>query len=116
MASFEGKHLSDYSDSDFMEVMKTQNKAWRDKYVTQGKYQSFDDIEINYYYAIPDSAKRAIVLVHGFCEFWGKFHEYAWYLYKAGYAVFFMEQRGHGYSGGKLDAPDIVFKIGRAHV
>ena len=95
-------------EDNFIDIMKTQNKAWREKYVTQGKFKSFDGTQLNYYYAIPDSAKRAIVLVHGFCEFWGKFHEYAWYLYQAGYSVFFMEQRGHGYSEGKLKNHDIV--------
>ena len=96
-------------EDNFISTMNTENKAWRREHVSQGVFNSFDGTKMNYYYAIPDSAKRAIVIVHGFCEFWAKFHEYAWYLYEAGYAVFFMEQRGHGYSGGKLKAPDIVY-------
>ena len=96
-------------EDNFIEIMKTANKEWRNKCVTRGKIRSFDNTELNYYFAIPDNATKAVVLVHGFCEFWGKFHEYAWYLYQAGFAVFFLEQRGHGYSEGKLPAHDIVF-------
>ena len=47
-------------------------------------------------------------MLHGYCGFWGKYHEFAWYLWQAGYTVFFPEQRCHGYSGGKLKDYDVI--------
>jgi len=45
-------------------------------------------------------------MVHGFCEFFGKFHETAYTFYEQGYSVFFVELRGHGYSENHLMMDD----------
>ncbi|WP_197029471.1 alpha/beta fold hydrolase [Butyrivibrio sp. AE3004] len=89
--------------------MKTENHDFRKAHVKQGKFKSFDNTTLNYYFALPENATRIVVLVHGFCEFFGKYHEYTWYLYQAGFGFFFMEQRGHGYSEGKAKDPDVVY-------
>ncbi len=95
-------------EDDFIQTMKTENKAWRKSCVKRGTIKSFDGTALNYYYAIPDSPKAIVVFLHGFCEFFGKYHEYAWYLYQAGFGFYFLEQRGHGYSEGKQKEPDVV--------
>ncbi len=97
------------SEDNFKEVMDSENLRWREAHVKQEQFASFDKVKINYYCAIPDEPKGLIVFVHGFCEFFGKYYEYVWYLYRAGYAVYFPEQRGHGYSEGKCKEPDVVF-------
>ncbi len=97
------------SEDNFIGIMKTENLRWQNECTRQGQFSSFDGIELNYYCAVPQSPKAVVAIIHGFCEFWGKYHEYAWYLYQAGYAVYFLEQRGHGYSGGKNREPDVVY-------
>ena len=96
-------------EEDFLESMDNENRKWRETCVKQDSFKSFDGTGINYYYAIPKECKKAVVFLHGFCEFFGKYHEYAWYLYRAGFAVFFPEQRGHGYSEGKCKEVDVVY-------
>ncbi len=97
-------------EDDFLSAMETENKLWRTKYVTRGQLKGPDGTDFNYYIANPKGEPRAsITLVHGLDEFFGKYHEYIWYLTQAGYKVFFMEQRGHGYSGGKNIETDTVY-------
>jgi len=57
-----------------------------------------DGTSLAYYYALQEEPKGTVVMLHGFCEFFGKYHESACYFYEAGYNVFFLELRGHGYS------------------
>ena len=96
-------------EDNFTQIMKTENKAFRKACVKQGKFKSFDGTTLNYYFAIPENATKVVVFVHGFCEFFGKYHEYAWYLYQAGFGFYFIEQRGHGYSEGKCPEPDVIY-------
>ena len=96
-------------EDDFLECMNGSNLEWQKNCTRQGNFKSFDGTTINYYCAIPENPKAVVTIVHGFCEFWAKYHEYAWYLYQAGFAVFLHEQRGHGYSEGKTSEPDVVY-------
>ncbi|WP_051204887.1 alpha/beta hydrolase [Butyrivibrio sp. VCD2006] len=96
-------------EDDFLEVMQSENLQWQNTSTKQGDFSSFDGTKLRFYCAVPEAPRAVITIVHGFCEFFGKYHEYAWYLYKSGYAVYFLEQRGHGYSEGKLKEPDVVF-------
>lgn len=61
------------------------------------------------YCAIPEKPKKALVFVHGFCEFFGKYHELFYDFYHAGYAVFFYEQRGFGKSLREVSDKDAVY-------
>lgn len=96
-------------EDDFYDVMKGTVQPWIKSTVKSGYFESYDFTEIHYYYAIPENPRGIIVMVHGFCEFFGKYHEMAWYFYQLGYAFFFPELRGHGKSGGKLPEKDLVF-------
>ena len=95
-------------EDDFLEAMNGPCKKWRESCVMDGYFSSFDGTKIHYYYAVPESPKAVIVMFHGFCEFFGKYHEMAWYFYQKGYGFFFPEMRGHGLSGGKLPEKDLV--------
>lgn len=96
-------------EDDFLSAMENENKKWRKEHVTRGTLTSFDGTRLNYYIATPKEPRGSITIVHGMGEFWGKYHEYAWYLYQAGYKVFFMELRGHGYSEGKVSDPQLIY-------
>ena len=96
-------------EEEFCEVMNTEEKAWEEACVKQGTLTSFDGCRLNYYTGIPEAPRGIVVMVHGFCEFWAKYREFAWYLYQAGYGFYFCEHRGFGYSEGKLPEPDVVY-------
>lgn len=95
-------------EKDYIPVMETENLAWRRAHVKNGNFLTRDGIRLNYYHAEHPQPKGVIVILHGYCGFWGKYHEYAWYLWQAGYTIFFLEQRCHGYSGGKLPEFDVI--------
>ena len=71
-------------EDDFLSAMENEIKKWRKENVTRGTLTSFDGTRLNYYIASPQNPKASITIVHGLGEFWGKYHEYAWYLYQAG--------------------------------
>ena len=96
-------------EDNFLPVMEKENETWFRDFVKQGTLESFDGTRLRYYYACPDSPKGCVTIVHGMAEFFGKYREYAWYLYRAGYMFYFMEQRGHGNSEGKVDEHDIIY-------
>ncbi len=96
-------------EEDFLPVMNNEIKKWRQQWVTRGTITSFDGTHLKYYIASPEKPRACVVIVHGMAEFWPKYHEYAWNLFRAGFKVFFMEQRGHGYSEGKCKEPDLIY-------
>lgn len=98
-------------EEEYLEYMHGENRIWRENHLSSGDLSSFDGLSLRYYHApqLKDNpAKGCIVILHGFCGFSGKFHETMEYFWKAGYDVFFLEQRGHGYSGRATDDKDLV--------
>ncbi len=102
-------NLAFLGEDDFLPVMESENKTWRETCVEKSELISFDGTKLVYYHTCPENPKATVVLVHGMAEFFGKYHEYIWYLYRAGFEVFFMEQRGHGYSEGKAPEYDVIY-------
>ena len=96
-------------EEDFLPVMNNEIKKWRKDRVVRGTITSFDGTHLNYYIASPENPKASITIVHGMAEFWPKYYEYAWNLFRAGFKIFFLEQRGHGYSEGKCKEPDLIY-------
>lgn len=92
----------------FAASVDTVLKPWLGEHVTGGKFTSFDDTRIQYYRAVNPDAKAVIVMLHGFTEFFGKFHETAYDFWDSGYTVYFMEFRGHGGSDRQVDDMDLV--------
>lgn len=97
-----------YDEENYQTFMQTEVAGWLKDRVAGGRYRSFDGTELQYYRAIPDAPKGTVVFVHGFCEFFGKFHEVCYDFFDSGYAVFFLEQRGHGHSDRAVPESDRV--------
>lgn len=98
-------------EADYDEYMENENPRWRSECVEQCNFPSFDGLNLRYYHASQGEGKEpkgCIVMLHGYCGFWGKFHEVAHFFWQAGFDVFFLEQRGHGYSGRQIDDKDMV--------
>ena len=96
-----------FDENGFREAAETVLKPWVDEHVTSSRFISFDGTGIQYYKAVRPDARAVIVMVHGFCEFFGKYHETAYNFWENGYTIYFIEQRGHGGSGDP-EAPDVV--------
>jgi len=98
-------------EADYDEYMENENPRWRSECVEQCNFPSFDGLNLRYYHASQGEGKEpkgCIVMLHGYCGFWGKFHEVAHFFWQVGFDVFFLEQRGHGYSGRQIDDKDMV--------
>ena len=63
-----------------------------------GYMKSADVTRIHYGYVTTPVAKAAIVISHGFTECMPKYYEMIYYFAKAGYSVYMVEHRGHGFS------------------
>jgi lysophospholipase len=98
-------------NKEYLAYIDEELRPWLYQCVRDGYFYSHDDLRLHYYQAVHPEEKAAIVMVHGFCEFFGKYHETAYRFYQAGYSVFFLELRGHGKSERSHDAPDL-----RVHV
>ncbi len=96
-------------EAEFTKTMEEQIEPWAKSEFTEGKLESFDQTKLQYYYNVNPDEKGAVVIVHGFCEFWPKFYEIAYYFYNMGYSVFFMEQRGYGFSDRKVPEMSHVY-------
>ena len=106
--------MREYRDKDFLfgennfnEQMEKLVAPLLEK-VVQGDFTGYDEKTIHYYYLKNPEEKAAIVISHGFCEFFPKYHEITYYFYEAGYSVFFVEHRGHGYSYRETEELDRV--------
>ena len=97
-----------FDEHGFEQAAGTVLKPWLDSHVTEGTFTGFDGTKIRYFRASRPDAKAVIVMVHGFCEFFGKFHETAYNVWENGYTVYFIELRGHGGSGRSVRDPDVV--------
>lgn len=82
----------------YSRYVEEELKPWLTECVQEGYFDSFDGLKIHYHMALHPTAKASVVMVHGFCEFFGKYHETAYRFYQAGYSIFFIELRGHGKS------------------
>lgn len=97
------------SDEEYPEKIDGDIKNWREECLKDGYFAGYDGTKIHYVYAINEDEKATIVVSHGFCEFAGKYYELLYYFYQAGYSVFFVEHRGHGFSGRKVKEIDKVY-------
>lgn len=97
-----------FDELEYKEYMDTVVRDWLKTCVTGGHISSYDGRRIHYYQAIHPQARAAIMMVHGFCEFFGKYHELAYDFYDRGYSIFFIELRGHGRSWRSLSQLDLV--------
>lgn len=98
-----------FGEEDFQEQMDTTVADWRAQHVKRVWLTSYDGTKLAGYVAKNPQEKASITIVHGFTEFWAKYHEMAYYMYEAGYSVYFLELRGHGYSAREIPGDDKVY-------
>lgn len=64
--------------------------------------------KLHYEYYLCPEAKGSIVISHGFTESAEKFREMDYYFLQAGYNVFAIDHRGHGFSSREVDDPRVA--------
>ena len=64
--------------------------------------------KLHYEYYLCPEAKGSIVISHGFTESAEKFREMDYYFLQAGYNVFALDHRGHGFSSREVDDPRVA--------
>ena len=69
--------------------------------VYEEQVQAFDGVVLNYYHWVPENAKAAIVISHGWSEHAGRYDALAKWFADFGYEVHALDHRGHGKSDGK---------------
>lgn len=100
--------LKIFHEDDFSQAMAGIIEPWVAGSVSEGYLLTGDGARLHYYFGLADQPVGSVVIVHGFCEFFGKYTEMAWYYHQLGYSVFFLEQRGHGYSSREVAEMDLV--------
>ena len=81
-----------------IDTLRNVIHPWIEKNMVHEMLTGEDGLQLSTYHVIHPEEKAAIVMIHGFCGFFGKYHELVYHLYQAGYSVFFVEVRGHGLS------------------
>ena len=97
-----------YGEEDFAARMKGSVTPWLYQNVVSGTTLSLDGVRLQYYYALNPERGKTVTFVHGFGEFFGKYHEVMHLFYQAGYSVFFLELRGFGRSQRLVSDPDLI--------
>lgn len=95
-------------EKNFAPIMRDSVEPWVGSDVQDGYLTAPDGMKLHYRYNLVPDSRAAIVMVHGFCEFFGRYQELAWYFTQAGFSFFFLENRGHGLSGRETDQFDLV--------
>lgn len=92
----------------FRPFMDEVVRPWLQEHAVGGQFPGYDGNMIQFYHADHPSPRGIIVMLHGFCGFFGKFHEVVYNFYEHGYSVYFMEHRGHGLSYRPVKETDMV--------
>lgn len=98
-----------FDEKNYQNFMETEMPVWLRDTVESGKLITYDGMELQYYYCVRKPSRATVVAVHGFCEFFGKYHELLYDLWSEGFSFFFLEQRGYGLSERENDDPETVY-------
>jgi lysophospholipase len=98
-----------FDENGYRACMDSTVRNWLDTKVESIDFKSSDGTPLRCYRAVPEKPLETVVFVHGFCEFFGKYHEICYDYYDRGYAVYFIELRGHGHSGRSVERADLVY-------
>ena len=96
------------TEAGFTERMEGEIEPYVRTRLTDGIYTSDDGKPLHWLHFEADAPKAAVLLVHGFSEFWEKYFEMLYYFLQCGYSVWMPELRGHGGSVREVDEPYLV--------
>lgn len=97
-----------FEETGYETFMKNDMPLFQKNVVEDSTFLSFDGLPIHYTWALRPDARATIVVVHGFTEYYGKYHELTYNFYEQGFNFFFIENRGHGLSGREIEDRNLV--------
>jgi lysophospholipase len=103
------KEMIFLGEEDYMDKMLHIVAPILSKYRTTDYFNSSDGTKIYYEAYLHPEEKAAVVISHGFCEFTAKFEEVVFYFLQAGYSVYILDHRGHGYSARSVSDKSKVY-------
>lgn len=86
------------NEDNYADEMKNTAEPFLASLKTDGYFEGTGGAKIHYEAYKPENATAVMVISHGFTESAEKFREMSYYYAKAGYLVFAVDHRGHGYS------------------
>lgn len=89
-----------------IDFLKEEVRPWIADNAVNETIESQDGLKLNAYRYQNPEEKAMIVMTHGFCGFFGKYHELFYRFAHAGYSLYFVEVRGHGHSERSRELPD----------
>ncbi len=96
------------AEENYAEVMTTVVEPELASVRKEG-YMTFEGgRKLHYEYYLCPEAKGSIVISHGFTESAEKFREMDYYFLQAGYNVFAIDHRGHGFSSREVEDPRVA--------
>ena len=96
------------TENNYAQVMKNEVEPYLDARKSAGFDVRVKGEPIYYEHFRADQPKGVIVISHGFTESVQKFSESIYYMLQAGYDVWGLDHRGHGYSFRENDNPYVV--------
>ncbi|HCU23717.1 MAG TPA: alpha/beta hydrolase, partial [Deltaproteobacteria bacterium] len=63
-------------------------------------FKSLDGTELHYLRVMPEKKRGVLLLIHGLAEHSGRYRFFCDYFAKQGWAIYLLDQRGHGHSPG----------------
>lgn len=99
-----------FEDEQYIEFMNSEIPSWLDAHVEGAQFPGYDGNPLQYYHTkdVKGDLRGTIVMLHGFCGFFRKYHELMYDFWERGYNVYFLEQRGHGLSCRSVPEKDRV--------
>lgn len=96
-------------EEDSTEFLENKVRPWIRENLKEQMITSADGTWIHACFLKNSEEKGSVMIAHGFCEFFGKYHEVSWLFYQMGYSVYFAEMRGHGKSQRFVKEKDRVY-------
>ncbi len=97
------------SDIQYKKNIENVVRPYISQYMVKGEFSGYEDVSLYYEKYEKQDSKGKIVIQHGFTESAEKYGELIYYFLKAGYSVYVMDLRGHGYSVHEVEENDKVY-------
>ncbi len=98
-----------FGEEGYRNWMRDEVEPFLKKCREYGYFHSYDGTAVFYNKYRFRDAGRCVVILHGFCEFAEKYHEFIYYILREGYSVYIPEHRGQGYSDRRISDMEMVY-------
>lgn len=109
MSDYDAPVISPIPEEGYAVFMDTRVAPAMKAICTDSYFDTADGKKIHYVFYAAQRPVGSVVIAHGFTESAEKFLEMSFYYVCAGFNVFALDHRGHGYSTRDIDEPSLVY-------